>query len=240
MSGIGPAPGDIGPLRQSVFVHLREAIIRGDFRPGEHLIEANLAEQFGVSRGPIREALYMLSYDGWVHLRPRLGAFVHSATMAEIEELFAARRLIEGETAYLAATSAPQGLPDAREHLHDILAVSRAEIEKGVPDPQVISEVNARFHNHVAVLSGNRIFADLLARMSRLSRWHYVSMVSARAVDALHEHSMIADAIIAGDGESARELVTSHIEAAFSALANWEDPRHDAGHARSSGHRAKA
>lgn len=218
MGASDPSPGSIGPLRQSVFELLRESIIQGDFRPGEHLIETDLAAQYGVSRGPIREALHMLSQDGWVDLRPRHGAFVHTADLAEIGDLFSARRLIEGETAYLAAARALESGPDALENLHGTLSVSRAQIENGTIDPQVVSGVNSRFHNYIAALSGNRIFVDSLARMSRLSRWYYASLVSGRAVDALHEHSMIADAIISGDGETARELMHQHIDSAFSAF----------------------
>jgi len=231
MSSTVSLPGSIGPLRHSVFEQLRESIIRGDFHPGEHLIEIELAEQYGVSRGPIREALHMLAQDGWVDLRPRHGAFVHTADLSEIEDLFAARRLIEGETAYLAAVRAPETGPDALDQLHGTLAMSREQIENGTYDPQVISGVNYRFHNYIAALSGNRILVDSLSRMSRLSRWYYVSLVSARAVDALDEHSMIADAIVAGDGEAAREMMRRHIDSALSAFTRQTERVMESNHA---------
>jgi DNA-binding GntR family transcriptional regulator len=66
--------------------------------------------------------------------------------------------------------------------------------------------------------------------MSRLSRWYYVSLVSARAVDALDEHVMIADAIIAGDGDAARELMHRHIDAALSAFARQTERRMESNH----------
>src|SRR6202050_1883907 len=108
----GAAPGAIRrvarpvPLRQSVYEALVELIVAGALRPGQHLVESELARQLGVSRQPIREALHRMEAEGWVDLRPSQGAFVHVPTDSEVDELLDVRALLEAETARLAAGAA--------------------------------------------------------------------------------------------------------------------------------------
>ena len=87
------------PLRQSVYDALLELVVAGRLRPGEHLVETELAGQLGVSRQPVREALHRLEAEGWVDLRPNQGAFVHVPTDHEVDELLDVRELLEVETA---------------------------------------------------------------------------------------------------------------------------------------------
>ena len=83
------------PLREAVYDALLELITRGALRPGQHLVESELAERLGVSRQPVREALQRLSNERWVDLRPTQGAFVHQPTVAEADQLMAVRALFE-------------------------------------------------------------------------------------------------------------------------------------------------
>jgi DNA-binding GntR family transcriptional regulator len=87
------------PLRQSVYESLVELVIDGRLRPGQHLVETELARLLGVSRQPVREALHRLEAEGWVDLRPSQGAFVHVPTHHEVDELLDVRELLEAETA---------------------------------------------------------------------------------------------------------------------------------------------
>src|SRR3954452_12837597 len=79
------------PLRQAVFDALVEMIITRELEPGQHLVEKDLAASLGVSRQPLREALQRMHAEGWVDLRPALGAFVHIPTESEADELLGAR-----------------------------------------------------------------------------------------------------------------------------------------------------
>src|SRR5882724_7130898 len=100
------APGPIrrpAPLRQAVYDALTELIINGSLTPGQHLVEAELAEKLAVSRQPIREALQRLHTAGWVDLRPSQGAFVHSPTTEECAQLLSVRGLLETHSAHGAA-----------------------------------------------------------------------------------------------------------------------------------------
>src|SRR5882724_1747370 len=83
------------PLRQAVYDSLVELVVTGALRPGQHLVEGELAEQLGVSRQPVREALQRLESEGWVDLRPAQGAFVHQPTDDEVDQLLAVRCLLE-------------------------------------------------------------------------------------------------------------------------------------------------
>src|SRR6185295_11955088 len=95
-----------GPLRECVYEALLELIITRVLRPGQHLVESELAGHLGVSRQPVREALQRLNTEGWVDLRPAQGAFVHEPTEEEADQLLTVRTLLEAEAARLAAANA--------------------------------------------------------------------------------------------------------------------------------------
>ena len=105
------------PLREAAYDALVEMIITRELQPGQHLVETELAVQLGVSRQPVREALQRLQSEGWVDLRPALGAFVHVPTDAEADELLAVRTLLEAESARLAARRAT---PAQVDHLWEL------------------------------------------------------------------------------------------------------------------------
>ena len=114
----GPPPVERpAPLREAVYDALVEMIITAELQPGQHLVENDLAAQLGVSRQPVREALQRMQTEGWVDLRPALGAFVHIPTEDEADQLLAARTLLETESARLAAEHAT---PEQLEHLWEL------------------------------------------------------------------------------------------------------------------------
>src|ERR671915_2068599 len=93
-------------LRDRVYEALEELIIYGALAPGEHLVEAEIAKQLGISRIPVREGLQLLARDGWIDLRPRQGAFVHQPGTREVDDVFTVRTLLEVESTKLAAGKA--------------------------------------------------------------------------------------------------------------------------------------
>src|SRR6266705_3262381 len=129
------------PLRQSVYDALIDLIVGGELPPGQHMVETDLARQLGVSRQPIREAFHRLEAEGWVDLRPSQGAYVHTPTDQEVDQLLDVRGLLESEAARLAAAAADPGG----------LAGLRAIWQQGVDaleaaDPERIVDANATFH----------------------------------------------------------------------------------------------
>src|SRR4029078_2548325 len=135
----GPPPVERpAPLREAVYDALVEMIITAELQPGEHLVENDLAAQLGVSRQPVREALQRMQTEGWVDLRPALGACVHVPTKDEADQLLAARTLLETESARLAAEHATA---DQLKHLWTLHR--RGEAALAADDQERLVAVNA-------------------------------------------------------------------------------------------------
>jgi DNA-binding GntR family transcriptional regulator len=195
------------PLREAVYDALTEMIITRELQPGVHLVESELAAQLGVSRQPVREALQRLQTEGWVDLRPALGAFVHVPTDAEADQLLAVRTLLEAESARLAAQSATP------EHVEQLLEVQRTGEKALVDDDQEgLVAANAALHAHVVAMSGNTVLADLIASVDRRVRWYYLPIARARGKDAWDEHAELIDAIASRNSGRAGELMHRHTE----------------------------
>jgi len=195
------------PLRQSVYESLVELVIGGRLKPGQHLVETDLARQLGVSRQPVREALHRLEADGWVDLRPNQGAFVHVPTDQEVDELLDVRELLEVETARLAARSADR---DAVARLQVVCHEGEAAVEAG--DMERFITANNQFHAALAKLAGNAVLADLTGIVSRRVRWYYRLVAPARGQESCAEHLQLIEAIEAGDEERAAKAARQHTE----------------------------
>jgi DNA-binding GntR family transcriptional regulator len=195
------------PLRQSVYEALVELVVGGGLRPGQHLVESDLARQLGVSRQPVREALHRLEAEGWVDLRPSQGAFVHVPTDREVNQLLDVRELLEAETARLAARSVT---PEATARLRAIWQDGVAAAETGDFDRVVVT--NSAFHAEIAARAGNDVLAELAGIVSRRMRWYYRLVAPARGHESWAEHQQLIEAIEAGDEERAAAVAHSHNE----------------------------
>ena len=211
--GDGAGPGPIRPverpvpLRQSVYEALVELIVAGALRPGEHLVESELARQLGVSRQPVREALHRLEAEGWIDLRPSQGAFVHVPTDQEVDQLLDVRELLEGATARLAARAAT---PEAVAALRATWEEGLAAVESG--DVARAVAANNDFHAAVAEIAGNAVLAQLSEIVGRRVRWHYRQVAPARGHESWAEHAELVTAIEAGDEDQAAALARVHTE----------------------------
>ncbi|MFC4589503.1 GntR family transcriptional regulator [Sphaerisporangium corydalis] len=195
------------PLRESVFEALLELIISSHLRPGQHLAESELAEMLGVSRQPIREALQLLSGEGWVDLHPGHGAFVHAPTAEEADQLLAVRALLETEAARLAA----------RHHTEEGVALLRALCSRGLAaveadDVEGAVAINSELHATVMELSGNMVLSDLAAQVSRRVRWYHTPVARQRGRASWEEHAALIAAIADGDEDQAGEIMKNHTE----------------------------
>lgn len=195
------------PLRQSAYDTLIDLIVNAELRPGQHLVETELARLLGVSRQPVREALHRLQAEGWVDLRPSQGAFVHVPTDQEVNELLDVRELLEAETARLAARS---GQPDKGERLRVIWERGHAAAQ--ADDVARAVAANNAFHAEVAAIAGNSVLADLAGIVGRRVRWYYRLVAPARSHGSWAEHAELMDAIVAGDEERAMLLARKHTE----------------------------
>ncbi|GAB3450057.1 GntR family transcriptional regulator [Streptomonospora sediminis] len=196
------------PLRDSVYDALLELITRRRLPPGRHLVESDLAEQLGVSRQPVREALQRLSNEGWVDLRPGYGAFVHQPSESEADQLLAVRALLETESARLAAGAATA---EGVGRLRELWRSGMEGLERG--DTDAVVDRNAELHRCIVELAGNQVLAGLAGQVARRVRWYHGLVVQRRGRESWEEHAAIIDAIEAGDTERAAALMREHTEA---------------------------
>ncbi|MFH8791498.1 GntR family transcriptional regulator [Streptomyces sp. NPDC017941] len=196
-----------GPLRERVYEALLELITTRALRPGQHLVESELAGHLGVSRQPVREALQRLNTEGWVDLRPAQGAFVHEPTEEEADQLLTVRTLLEAEAARLAAAHAGAAGIAA---LEELCAKGESAVAGG--DVDLVVATNAAFHAKVMELAGNVVLAELAGQVDRRVRWYYTPVARQRGIQSWIEHRELIAAIVARDGARATEVMRAHTE----------------------------
>lgn len=190
------------PLRHRIHEQLERLIITGVLAPGMRLVESDLAQTLGVSRGPIREALQLLQRDGFVDLRARQGAFVHLPTLKEIEDFFDIRRALETESARLAARRAT---PEDAEQLRSVVRTGLALLDEG-RDPFGVG-----MHQAITKVADNPVLAQMLDTLQQRTNWYRKPFEISLRMRAWEEHEKIVEAIISGDTASAMSEMAAHI-----------------------------
>lgn len=189
---------------------LREAIVTGQIAPGEKLNEPKLAEQFKVSRGPLREAIRRLVAMRLVRHVPHVGATVVTLDLDDIVELYEVREVLEGKAAGLAAVNMSA---DQIEGLHKLLQVHREHYESNAGE-YMQAEGDFDFHYQIINGSGNalltRQLCDELYHLIRMFRYQ-TSRFKARSNRALIEHEQLVYAIEQRDPQMAEMLMRRHI-----------------------------
>jgi DNA-binding GntR family transcriptional regulator len=186
-----------------------EAIDEGAYKPGDRLVEAELAERFGVSRTPIREALQRLETQSFLN-RDGRSLMVATLDHNQIGELYTVRAELEGLATFLAAQHAA---PEEIRVLYDMVENDR----EFVNDPQQLSRANRRFHNQLHLASHNNFLISQLQKVHRTMALLANTSLSAdgRGESALQEHLDIVRAIETKDGEGARQALKKHLSFAF-------------------------
>jgi DNA-binding GntR family transcriptional regulator len=195
------------PLRESVQAAILDMIVSRELRPGQHLVENELATLLGVSRQPVREALQGLRNDGWVVLRPGHGAFVHSPSVEEADQLLTVRRLLEAESAALAARHADgEGVRRLRQIYQRGIDALAAD------DMDAVVKANAELHAEVTQLSENTVLIELTYTVAQRVRWLHAPVARSRGKDSWVEHLALINAIAAGDAAKAGQIMADHTE----------------------------
>jgi DNA-binding GntR family transcriptional regulator len=195
------------PLRQAVYEALLELIINGSLRPGQHLVEAELAAHLGVSRQPVREALQRLQAERRVALRPTHGAFVHTPTEEEASQLLSVRSVLETQSARWAAERAT---PSDVRRLWRLQQVGVDALAADAAERLVAA--NASLHAFIMELSGNAVLAELISQVDRRVCWYYTPIARPRGADAWSEHASLIQAIADGDADRASAIMRRHTE----------------------------
>lgn len=186
-----------------------EAIDTGTYKPGSRLVESELAEKFGFSRTPIREALQRLETQSLL-TRDGRTLIVASLDHSQLSELYVVRGALEGLAARQAARHAT---PEEVSVLRDMLEADRALVD----DPDAMSRANRRFHKQIHLASHNRFLVQQLDLVHRsMALLASTSLATkGRPKDTLEEHENIVRAIEAGDGDASDKALRDHISKAY-------------------------
>lgn len=205
------------PLRELVLEAIREAIINGTLKPRERLMEIQLAEELGVSRTPIREALRKLEIEGFIVMVPRKGAYVADLSFKDIADVFEIRSALEG----LAAELAAERITDEELDEMERLLIEKAEaIAANDIDKLVI--VDTKFHEAIYKASRNERLTPIISNLrEQIQRYRATTLAyPGRMKESLDEHRAIVEALQSRDAQLSRQLAEQHIENAENSMIN--------------------
>ncbi len=197
------------PLRDVVFHTLRQAILRGELKPGERLLEIQLANKLGVSRTPIREAIRKLELEGLVLMIPRRGAVVAEITEKSLRDVLEVRGALEELAVELACDRITEEqieeLKEAADAFEDVLKNE---------DVTALAEADVRFHDIIYFATENQRLIQLLYNLREQMYRYRVEYLKMEEVHAtlLAEHDYIIECLIRRDKEAAKRAISTHID----------------------------
>ncbi len=192
------------PLREIISAEIRSRIFSGVFPPGTRLVERSLADELGVSRFPVREALRILHKEGLVEHLPTRGIVVRKPGRAEVEEIFDIRESLEALAARLAARRVASGTPSSlREHV----TAARRALEAG--DLKAAAEANSEFHDQLIALAGSTTLEEVLDPLMGRLHWLFAQVTDLGQV--CREHEALCAAVESGVSQEAAEEARRHV-----------------------------
>lgn len=200
---------DVKPIREIIYEHLRQAILEGVMKPGERIVERDIAAKFNASRTPVREALRKLESEGLIEYLARRGVIVRGFNVGEVEEIYNIRKVLE----CLAIRSA----------IKNITADRITELKRIVQELEQVENGNAvkttfqglhEFDDLIADTANMPILKGFLQTLKEsLQRYRRINLSHhPRRRDAVKEHQQILQAIIDRDVERAEEVVKLHVD----------------------------
>ena len=194
-------------LYEEVAELLRQRIFSSELAPGSWIDEMRLAEEYGISRTPMREALKVLAAEGLVTMKVRRGAYVTEVNEKDQRDVYHLLALLESDAAGVVALSASEAQLQDLKTLHQ-------ELASAVHDTERFFEVNERFHMHLLEIADNRwrdqMVADL-RKVMKLNR-HNSLLKSGRVEESLSEHQALLDALLARDAAASVQRMRVHFE----------------------------
>ncbi len=216
----GSVPENTRTLADRVFARLQDDIVRGEILPGSKVSETELASRYGVSRGPLREAIRRLESRKLLERVVHVGTRVASLSVNDLIEIYHVREALEGMAARLAAEHMT---PEEVRGLYDVLAQHEQQQDLREDVAYFQREGDLDFHYRIIQGSHNATLSQLLIgelyHLVRMYRYQF-STVANRPQKALNEHRRIVEAIEARDGEMAELLMRRHISSARKNIEN--------------------
>ncbi len=186
---------------------LRASILSGELSPGERIRQEEIAEQFGASRIPVREALRMLVTDGIVHMVSNSGAWVSTLTQAECSEQYQIRERLEP---LLLRYSLPNLTSEALEKLQSLVQEMKA-----TPDRETFMRLDREFHWMTYSGASANTLSDIIERLWNTTQPYrrvFMQIVRVGGIDVTHlEHDLLMDAILRNDSTDAERILSGHI-----------------------------
>lgn len=196
------------PLREIVYEELKRRILIGEIAPGTRMMEVELADDMGVSRTPVREAIRKLEKEGLVTIEPRRGAYASDVSIKDMTDVLEVRQYLEGMATGMAALKITE--EEKRELLKATEAYSKAVESE---DTDEIIHCDELFHKLIVDCSGNKTLIQMISQVQELAlRFRYIYYDDfSRYRNQPLEHKEIIEAIMSGDSEKARHAADAHI-----------------------------
>jgi DNA-binding GntR family transcriptional regulator len=211
MSALSLAPR---ALYEEVAELLRQRIFQRELEPGSWIDEVRLAQEYGISRTPLREALKVLATEGLVTMKVRRGAYVTEVSEQDLAEVYHLLALLESDAAAVVASQATDAQLKELQKLH-------RELEASVKDRERFFALNESFHMRLLELAGNRwrnqMVADL-RKVMKLNR-HNSLLKSGRIQESLAEHRAVMEAVLSRDAAGAMQRMQEHFRNGLEAAA---------------------
>jgi len=227
--GADAADGGLRPLEtprslaEDAAALIRAEILGRRFQRGQHLVEATIAKQLGISRGPVREAFKLLRADGLVAEEPRRGTFVVTLNSRDVREIYDLRAAIEGAAAHAVATARD---PAVLAELHGIIERMAAAVEQR--DFRAVGRADLDFHEAICRLSGNRrIHAVFGQHVPALRTLLQIDEYLYSSAEIASQHRPLLEAIEQGKADVARRLSEEHCRNARDRVAAYIDSQPD-------------
>lgn len=205
------------PLRDVVFNTLRQAILRGELKPGERLMEIQLANKLGVSRTPVREAIRKLELDGLVLMVPRKGAEVAEITEKSLKDVLEVRKALEELAVQLACEKiTKEDIAELKEAGEEFKKVLKSK------DITEIAEADVRFHDILYMATDNQKLIQLLNNFREQMYRYRVEYLKKEEVheQLIAEHDEIVESVTARDKDRATAVVCQHIDNQVNTVVN--------------------
>jgi len=186
---------------------LEEAIISGVLKPGERLRPEALANHYGVSRIPVREALRYLEAAGWVKIKPRYGVYVSERSEEELTALFDVRSVLEG---HVARRAAERRTNEDLTELTDVVERSRRAAE--LDDEAALANLSERFYATIRTAAHNSVLESNVASLEKRARFYFATVSHDLGRDWVQTHRQLWAAIKKQDADKAARISSHHIE----------------------------
>ncbi len=194
-------------LYEEVAEQLRQRIFRRELEPGSWIDELKLAQQYGISRTPLREALKVLAAEGLVTMKVRRGAYVTEVSEHDLRDVYHLLSLLESDAAGVAASRITDAQVRELQELHQQMEAAAAQTEQFLA-------LNERFHMRVLEIAGNRWRNQMVADLRKVMKLNRLNSLlkAGRVQESIREHRAVMRALARRDGAAAAQKMRTHFE----------------------------